>query len=184
LVVKTAEKLGLGEEEQATLRYALNIYDVGLTEIGCHIIKNPSELTNEDRSKIENHTIAGIELLQAIEAMPKIKDIVLYHHENFDGSGYPGRLSGKTIPVGARIIRVADSFRALISQRPYQKRFSANEAVEVLKHRKGTFFDPEVVEAFIEAVNDGGRTAKFPGSKQKINNLSGNKIEMLKLKEE
>jgi len=154
LVAKTAEKLGLSEEEKAVLQYALNIYDVGLLETGCNIIKKPSELTDEDWLKIENHTISGIEMLNTIEGMPKVKDIVLYHHENYDGTGYPGRLSGKTIPIGARIIRVADSFRALTSRRPYQKRYSIDEATEVLKHRANTFFDPDVVAAFVEAMGE------------------------------
>jgi HD-GYP domain-containing protein (c-di-GMP phosphodiesterase class II) len=78
---------------------------------------------------------------------------VLYHHENYDGSGYPGKLSGDEIPVDARIIRVADTFRALISHRPYQKQYSLAEATEVLRHRAGTLFDPKVVELFVEGVN-------------------------------
>jgi response regulator RpfG family c-di-GMP phosphodiesterase len=152
LITRTADKLKLDHEEKATLHYALNIYDVGLVKIGYHIIKKPKELTPDERDKIKDHTILGIEMLKTIEAMPRVKDIVLYHHENFDGSGYPGRLSGKAIPIGARIIRVVDSFRALISNRPYQKPYSIDEAIEILKHRIGTFYDPDVVNAFVEAV--------------------------------
>jgi HD-GYP domain-containing protein (c-di-GMP phosphodiesterase class II) len=154
LAMKTANRLNLNHEEKATLRYALNIYDVGLVKIGYHIIKKPSELTPDERDKIRDHTVLGIEMLKTIEAMPKVKDIVLYHHENFDGTGYPGRLSGKLIPIGARIVRVVDSFRALISNRPYQKQYNVDEAIEILKHRAGTFYDPAVVDAFVDSINN------------------------------
>ncbi len=85
-----------------------------------------------------------------------MREIVLYHHENYDGTGYPGRLKGRAIPLGARIIRVADSLRALISERPYQRKYTMEEAIEILKHRSGTFFDPEVVSAFVEAMSEVG----------------------------
>jgi HD-GYP domain-containing protein (c-di-GMP phosphodiesterase class II) len=91
-------------------------------------------------------------MLRPIEFIPRVRDAVLYHHENYDGSGYPNKLSGDEIPMDARIIRVADTFRALISHRPYQKQYSVEEAIEVLRHRAGTLFDPKVVEAFVEAV--------------------------------
>ena len=154
IVTMAADKLKLDREEKAMLRYALNVYDVGLVKIGYHIIKKPSELTQDEREKIRDHTILGIEMLKTLEAMPKVKDIVLYHHENFDGSGYPGKLSGKSIPIGARIIRVVDSFRALISNRPYQRQYSVDEAIEVLRHRSGSFYDPEVVDAFIDSIQE------------------------------
>ena len=147
-----AEILGMSAEENATLRYVFNVYDLGLAKVGQNIINQPRELTHEDRFSVEQHTIVGTDMLRPIEFIPRVRDAVLYHHENYDGSGYPGKLSGDEIPMDARIIRVADTFRALISHRPYQKQYSVNEAVEVLRHRAGTLFDPKVVEAFVEAV--------------------------------
>jgi signal transduction histidine kinase/response regulator RpfG family c-di-GMP phosphodiesterase len=147
-----AEKLGMSAEENATLRYVLNVYDLGMAKVGQNIINQPRELTHEDRFSVEQHTIVGTDMLGPIEFIPRVRDAVLYHHENYDGTGYPGKLSGDEIPMDARIIRVADTFRALISHRPYQKQYSVNEAVEVLRHRAGTLFDPKVVEAFVEAV--------------------------------
>jgi HD-GYP domain-containing protein (c-di-GMP phosphodiesterase class II) len=91
-------------------------------------------------------------MIKPIEMESNIRNTILYHHENFDGSGYPGKLAGEEIPIFARIIRVADSFRALISHRPYQKRYTVEEAFEVLNHRAGTFFDPKIVKIFIDAV--------------------------------
>ncbi|MFH1755138.1 MAG: HD domain-containing phosphohydrolase, partial [Candidatus Latescibacterota bacterium] len=150
LVMKVAKKLRLSEEEQSALRYALSVYDLGLSKVGYHVIKKPAELTVEDRKAIEQHTMHGSQMLKAIEIVPKIHEAVLYHHENYDGSGYPGKLSGEEIPIQARIIRIADSLRALISQRPYQKQYTVEESKEVLKHRSGTFFDPKIVETFLD----------------------------------
>ena len=148
-----AERMGMSAEESATLRYVFNVYDLGLAKIGHNIIKQPRELTTEDRLHLEQHTIIGTDMLKQIEFIPRVRDAVLYHHENYDGTGYPGKLSGDEIPLDARIIRVADTFRALISHRPYQKQYSVNEAVEVIRHRAGSMFDPKVVEVFVNSVN-------------------------------
>jgi HD-GYP domain-containing protein (c-di-GMP phosphodiesterase class II) len=147
-----SDVLQMSPEDSATLRYVFNVYDLGLAKVGQNIIKQPRELTHQDRFDVEQHTIIGTDMLKTIELIPRVRDAVLYHHENFDGSGYPGKLSGEEIPLDARIIRVADTFRALISHRPYQKQYSLSEAIEVLKHRAGTLFDPKVVDAFVEAV--------------------------------
>jgi HD-GYP domain-containing protein (c-di-GMP phosphodiesterase class II) len=147
-----AERLGMTPEEQATLRYTFHVYDLGLAKVGHNIINHPRELTLEDRANVEQHTIIGVDMLKLIEFIPRVRDAVLYHHENYDGSGYPGKLSGEEIPLDARILRVADTFRALVSHRPYQKQYSLGEAIEVLKHRSGSLFDPRVVDAFIAAV--------------------------------
>ncbi|MEJ2721981.1 MAG: HD domain-containing phosphohydrolase, partial [bacterium] len=126
----------------------------GLSKIGYHILKKPRDLSPKDREEIEKHTIMGSELLRVIEPSSRVRDVVLYHHENFDGSGYPGKLAGDAIPIEARIIRVADSLRALISERPYQRQYTFEEAKEVLKHRSGSFFDPDIVDAFVEAIDE------------------------------
>lgn len=149
---EVARRLGMTAEESATLRYAFHVYDLGLAKVGSNIIHQPRELTHEDRFHVEQHTIVGNDMLKPIEFIPAVRDAVLYHHENFDGTGYPGRLAGEEIPLDARILRVADTFRALVSHRPYQKQYSLGEAIEVLKHRSGSLFDPRVVEAFIASV--------------------------------
>jgi signal transduction histidine kinase/putative methionine-R-sulfoxide reductase with GAF domain len=154
LVSRAAAKLGLAEYTRAALPYVLAVYDLGLSRVGSHILKKPAELSPKERKEIESHPIIGDELLRAIEPDSKIREAVLYHHENYDGSGYPGRLSGQSIPLGARIVRAADSLRALISERPYQRRYTFEEAKEILKHRSGSYFDPEVVEAFVRAMDE------------------------------
>ena len=154
LVARVAKKLQLDKETKASLPYVLAVYDLGLSRIGNHILKKPTRLSPRDREEIENHTIIGNELLGAIEPESAVKEIVLYHHENYDGSGYPGKLKGPSIPLAARILRVADALRALISERPYQRKYTFEEAKEILKHRSGAFFDPRVADAFIEAIDE------------------------------
>jgi signal transduction histidine kinase/putative methionine-R-sulfoxide reductase with GAF domain len=161
-----AQEMGMSPEESATLRYVFNVYDLGLAKIGHNIIKQPRELTHQDRSELEQHTIVGMDMLKPIEFIPRVRDAVLHHHENFDGSGYPGHLSGEEIPLDARIIRVADTFRALISHRPYQKTYGLNEAIQVLKHRAGTLFDPRVVDVFVEAVMKHADSFRMPTSEE------------------
>jgi signal transduction histidine kinase/putative methionine-R-sulfoxide reductase with GAF domain len=160
-----AEALGLSADEAAVLRYIFNVYDLGLARIGYNIVKRPKALSPEDREHVELHTVMGTDMLKPIENATAVRDAVLCHHENFDGSGYPGRLSGEEIPLHARIIRVADTFRALISHRPYQRQYSVEEALEVLKHRAGMFFDPRVVDAFVSAVEN--RAQQFAGEHTK-----------------
>ncbi len=154
IVARTARKLGLSDEMVIALPYILNVYDLGLASISSHILTKPRELSPQDREEIETHTILGNELLKSIEPDSNVRDIVLYHHENFDGSGYPGRLQGDSIPIEARIVRIADSLKALISERPYQRKYTFDEAIEILKHRSGSFFDPTIMAAFIEAMNE------------------------------
>jgi len=152
VVRDVAERLGMTPEESATLRYTFHVYDLGMPRVGNNIINQPRLLTREDRFNVEQHTIVGTDMLKPIEFIPRVRDAVLCHHENYDGSGYPGKLSGDEIPLDARIIRVADTFRALVSHRPYQKQYSLGEATEVLRHQAGVLFDPRVVDAFIESV--------------------------------
>lgn len=154
VALKAAEKLGLDDDTMMALPYVLNVYDLGLSNVGDHIVTKPRELSPEDRAEIETHTIVGDELLKAIEPASDVRNAILYHHENFDGTGYPGKLAGEAIPLEARIIRVADSLRALISERPYQRKYTYDEAKEILKHRAGTFFDPRIVDAFVEAMKE------------------------------
>jgi HD-GYP domain-containing protein (c-di-GMP phosphodiesterase class II) len=172
VVSRAAARLGLDEQTRTALPYVLAVYDLGLSGVGNHILKKPSELSSEERDKIESHTVVGDELLRAIESDSKIREIVLYHHENYDGTGYPGKLRGRAIPLGARLIRVADSLRALISERPYQRRYNLEEAREILKHRSGTFFDPEVVGAFVEAMNELGASGRSSPGEEALTSLS------------
>ncbi len=154
IALKTVRKLDLDENIRDKVRYLLNIYDLGLSKIGFHIIKNPRDLSPRDREEIQRHAAIGHEMLASLDEDPAIRNITLCHHENFDGTGYPGQLKGDAIPIESRIIRVADSLRALVSSRPYQRQYSMGEALDVLQHRAGTFFDPKVVDAFAAVMDE------------------------------
>ncbi len=147
-----ADALRLSQHEQSVLRYAWTIYDLGLSRTGYNVIKKPGGITPRDRDAIRMHPAAGTDMLEAIDETADVRDAVLYHHENYDGSGYPAGLAGDDIPVLARILRVADTFRALISHRPYQRQYTVAEAVDVIEGQSGTAFDPGVVRAFTAAV--------------------------------
>jgi response regulator RpfG family c-di-GMP phosphodiesterase len=166
LTLGTVDKLGLGDEAKTRLNYLINIYDLGLAKVGFHIIKNPKDLSPKDREEIQKHTLLGHEMVASIDENPDLAKTILYHHENYDGSGYPGELRGDAIPIEARILRVSDSLRALVSNRPYQRQYSLDEAQNVLKHRSGTFFDPAVVDAFIEVMNDHSGRGFGPSQQQ------------------
>ncbi len=154
IAVRIAQKLGLDTEEVARLRYSLHVYDLGLSKIGYHIIKKPMELSPRDRKDIERHTSLGTQMLSVLENDPDVRNVVLYHHENFDGTGYPGQLKGDAIPIEARIVRVTDSLRGLMSRRAYQRQYSLSEAMEVIKHRSGDLFDPEIVDVCFEVIEE------------------------------
>jgi signal transduction histidine kinase/HD-GYP domain-containing protein (c-di-GMP phosphodiesterase class II) len=180
VLAEVGSRLGFTGEDTATLLYAFNIYDLGLANIGYNIVKQPRQLTPRDRKAVERHTILGTEMLESIEITPTVRDAVLYHHENYDGTGYPGKLSGQEVPLLARIIRVADSFRALISHRPYQRKYTVGEAVDVLKHRAGTFFDPKIVGVFTEVVlkqaDDFAPPSEPVPERDTVGQLSGNDV--------
>ena len=151
---RVSETLGLKDSTVQAIRYVMNIYDLGLTQVGYHIIKKPGDLTPKDREDVEKHPAIGHKLLSAIETDPRIQDIVLHHHENYDGTGYPNKIKGEAIPVEARIIRIADALRALVSARPYQRQYSFKEAADVIQHRAGSFFDPRIVKHFVQVLEE------------------------------
>lgn len=151
---RVAVRLSLSQEEHATLRYAFSVYDLGLSRVGYSVIKRPGRLSDRDRESIRRHTIEGTEMLESVEENSAVRDAVLYHHENFDGSGYPAGIQGDEIPVLARVLRVADTFRALISRRPYQKQYTVGEAVEVLRRQSGSAFDPAIVQVFVDVATE------------------------------
>ncbi len=183
-LVGTCERLGLSTEETARVQYVFNVYDLGLAKQGYVMVKKPTPLTADDRREVERHTIVGTEMLEPIETATHVRDAVLYHHENWDGSGYPGKLAREAIPVEARIIRIADTFRALISPRPYQKQFRIDEAIDVVRGGAGSKFDPKVVEAFVAAIKDHEADLDRNANPQEVAVTGANINESLQLSKE
>jgi HD-GYP domain-containing protein (c-di-GMP phosphodiesterase class II) len=106
-------------------------------------------LNSDEFKVIRNQPARSVELIRPVELLRPVLPIILYHHENFDGSGYPSGLKGEQIPIGARIMSVVIAFEAMTVERPYKRKLSVAEAIEEVKRNSGTQFDPKVVNAFI-----------------------------------
>ncbi len=147
--VKIAQYMGLSEEETETINKAALLHDIGKIGIKPEILDKKESLTPEERTIIKTHPVLGINILSPIKILGDILPIIRYHHERFDGTGYPEGLSTDEIPLGARILAVADSFDAMTSDRPYHLRLSLDDAIMELENNSGTQFDPDVVKALL-----------------------------------
>jgi putative nucleotidyltransferase with HDIG domain len=126
------------------------LHDVGKIGIPEHILNKPGKLTTAEYEVMKSHVAIGTEILSGIEFPFPVVPIVKCHHENWDGTGYPAGLRGEEIPLAARILTVVDCFDAVTSERPYRGALSTAEAFAILRARRGTMYDPRVVDAFIE----------------------------------
>jgi diguanylate cyclase (GGDEF)-like protein len=151
-VAAVADRLGLDHRRREELIFGSLLHDIGKIGISERILLKPVELTPEERRIIELHSRIGYQLAQQVPTLRPIAPAILYHHEHFDGSGYPSGLRGEEIPLEARIICVADAFSAMTSDRTYRERISAEEACVELERNAGTQFDPEIVRIFVEEV--------------------------------
>lgn len=147
-----AAELGLQSDQVERVRLASLLHDIGKIATPEAILRKHGPLTPEERAIINKHAERGAAMLGEMRPFRPLVDLVLYHQESFDGSGYPEGLAGEEIPLGARIIRVADTFDALISDRPYRRGKTLTQAVEELRHMAGTVLDPQVVERFLHVL--------------------------------
>ena len=150
LASRLARKLGCTQEEVRTLQLASLLHDVGKVGVPDYILQKPSRLTDREFQEITAHASIGAGIVSAMEFPEPVDDVVLSHHEHWDGSGYPRGLSGEAIPRLARILTVVDCFDALVSDRPYRRALSIDKAVELLRNQSGKIFDPQILEAFLE----------------------------------
>ncbi len=145
--------MGYSDEELRELCLAALLHDIGKVMIDPDIINKPSRLTMEEYRIVQNHPSYSCEILEKNGSISlRVREGVLYHHENENGSGYPEQLIGKKIPTYAKIIHVADVYDALISKRPYKKPFALSEAIEYLMGGCNVLFDSDVVDAFLKVV--------------------------------
>jgi HD-GYP domain-containing protein (c-di-GMP phosphodiesterase class II) len=148
--------LGWEKKRVTTIEIGALLHDMGKIAISDAILKKPGPLTEEEFNEVKRHPEAGARLLAAgnlsIEAAIPY---ALYHHERYDGRGYPYGLAGEDIPIEGRILAVADTFEALISDRPYRKKMEPELALEIIERSAGSQFDPNVVAAFLKAWDTG-----------------------------
>ncbi len=144
--------LGLSSFELTNLHRATFLIDAGQLGTPEHILHKKEKLTKREFEEVKQHPSRGAAILEQISSLRPITPIILHHHERFDGKGYPSRLKGDEIPIGARIVAVVDSFTAMLSRRPYRRILSIPEAVDEIKANSGSQFDPKVVESFLKII--------------------------------
>ncbi|MGE0491692.1 MAG: HD domain-containing phosphohydrolase [Vulcanimicrobiota bacterium] len=153
--VMISETMGLSAEAIDDIRYAALLHDIGKIRIRDHILHKPGRLTDEEFAEMKRHPQYGVEIMRPVKAFERILPSMLHHHERYAGGGYPAGLIGEDIPLGARIMCVADCFDAMTSDRPYRKGMPIDAAIEELQRNSGTQFDPRAVEVFVELVSQG-----------------------------
>ena len=144
--LEIAKELSLGEEQIEALKAAALLHDIGKLAVPEQIINKPGKLSREEFEKMKVHPIVGAEILERVAFPYPVAPIVRAHHERWDGTGYPEGLSGENIPIGARILAAVDCLDALASHRQYRPALPLVEALEKVKEKSGTWFDPQVVE--------------------------------------
>ncbi len=156
-VMKLAEVIArankLSEEEIKVIMYAGALHDVGKIGIKENILNKPGRLEKNEILEMQRHPVIGSNILQPVSMLREVSRLVYYHHERFDGKGYPEGLSGKNIPLGSRIIAIADSVDAMNSDRSYRKRLKPEVIREELVKNAGTQFDPELIKVFLPYFN-------------------------------
>ncbi len=146
-----ARELQLPDRDVALIRRAAPVHDVGKIGIADAVLLKPGSLTDDELEHMKSHTVAGARLLAGGESqlLEMAHDIALFHHERWDGAGYPNALAGAEIPLPARIVAVADAFDAITHERPYKPARTALEALEIMRSERGHHFDPAVVDGFV-----------------------------------
>jgi putative nucleotidyltransferase with HDIG domain len=155
LAVRLAKAMGLADTPQIrAVEAAALLHDMGKLAVPEYILNKPGPLTPAEFEKMKLHASVGADILSAIDFPYPVVPIVRHHHENWDGTGYPDRLKGSDIPIGARILAVVDCFDALTSDRPYRSKLADADALRILKERRGTMYDPLVVDVFVRVYRD------------------------------
>ncbi|MFH1562151.1 MAG: HD-GYP domain-containing protein [Nitrospirota bacterium] len=143
------KKLNLQEDEIKTLCMSAILHDIGRMGINNSIWEKPGGLTKEEYEVVKSYPEESADILASITLLKSVSIIVRHHRENYDGTGYPDHLKGEEIPLCARILSVVDAFDAMTSKRPYRDRIDPVVAIEEIKSKKGTQFDPVIVDTFV-----------------------------------
>lgn len=148
--IQIARQLGLSTIDVGKIELAGMLHDIGMIGVSDEILYKIDALSQEEYDEIKKHITYSVKILEDIKQLKDVVEIIKYHHEKYDGTGYPYGIRGEDIPIGSRIIAVADAFDSVISNRIYRNSIDLNEAFSKIKEASGTQFDPVVVKAFGE----------------------------------
>lgn len=157
LSVRLGKALGFSESRMTALRWGAYLHDLGKIAIPDAILHKPGLLTPDERKIMESHTKRGYDLLQNLHFLPtETLDLVRYHHEKWNGTGYPAGLRGQDIPEAARVFSIVDVYDALTSERPYKPAWTQQQALDEIRRQAGKHFDPRYVEVFVRMLQEEG----------------------------
>ena len=150
-----AEAYGLDKKQCQDIEWSAQMHDIGKIAIPDAILNKPARLTDDEYSKMKTHTTSGAEILKDFTLLDNVIDGAKYHHERYDGKGYPQGLSGEQIPLFARIIGVADAFDAMTANRVYRQKLDFNYVLGEMERGRGTQFDPVFVDILLKLIREG-----------------------------
>lgn len=150
--LKLAKKVGLSDVEYGKIELAGLLHDIGMIGVSDDVLFKTEKLTEEEFQEIKLHVDHGVRILEDIKQLKDVITIIKYHHEHFDGNGYPYGIKGDEIPISSRIIAIADAYDGMVSTRAYREAMKPEEAIQVLENLAGKQFDPELVKVFKEVL--------------------------------
>lgn len=154
--VAVADRLRIRKSERLRIEYAALLRDIGKVNVPSDLLNKTTKLEPDEWEKVKRHASMGAEMIGAVPALAFLSDLILHHHEHWDGSGYPDGMVGDEIPLGARILAVATDFDAITSERPYHPSQPVEVAVHEIIGGRGTKYDPTVVDAFLKVLESQG----------------------------
>lgn len=166
--LKMADRLDITKAEKSRIELAGLLHDIGMIGVAEDILNKSQKLTQEEYEQIKRHVHHSVKILEDIKQLYEVIEIIKYHHEHFDGNGYPYGLKGENIPIGSRIIAVADAYDSMVSNRAYRQGLNSDEALQRIEEKSGTQFDPEIVNLFREVLPDATKEVKEYEEKMKF----------------
>lgn len=150
-------KMNISKSERAEIELAALLHDIGMIGVKEDILHKKEALTEEEKKEIQKHILYSVKILEDIKQLDKVTDIIKYHHEFYNGCGYPYQIKGEEIPLGSRVIAITDAYDALVSFRPYRDGMSPKDAIQKIEEQRGKQFDPALLDIFEGMVDEANK---------------------------